>query len=463
MKINWNKGSFRDPSNRIFESEGKIYRAIFNSGKSDYINIQQSGIIQKLINKNYLIDTDELDRRNKLYSHEELKNVYIILKHKKIPFISYPYEWCFEQLKKAAIFHLDLQLYLLENNFNLKDSSAFNIQFIGGEPIFIDFFSLQKYNDGDYWIGYKQFCENFLNPLYLSFKKNVQFNHIIRSNLEGISSTTLNNLLSFKDKLSLNVFSHIVLQSRYEKKVLLDEKSSIKKFKKLKKLPKKNLISMITIIKNWIKKFNIQNKKSTWSDYSVINTYKDFEKKKKIDIVKKFTNKIKPNLLVDLGCNTGDYSIAALENGANYVVGFDFDIESLNKSYDRSPNFLPLWFDAANPSPDQGFMQKERDGFERRVKSDALISLAFIHHLVIAKNISVKMFVEWISKISQFGLLEFVPKNDETIQKMLISKRDIYKDYNIDNLIKYLEYDFKIVSIDQVSESGRKIIEYSKK
>ena len=463
MKINWNKGSFRDPSNRIFESEGKIYRAIFNSGKSDYINIQQSGIIQKLINKKYLIDTDELDRRNKLYSHEELKNVYIILNHKKIPFISYPYEWCFEQLKKAAIFHLDLQLYLLENNFNLKDSSAFNIQFIGGEPIFIDFFSLQKYNDGDYWIGYKQFCENFLNPLYLSFKKNVQFNHIIRSNLEGISSTTLNNLLSFKDKLSLNVFSHIVLQSRYEKKVLLDEKSSIKKFKKLKKLPKKNLISMITIIKNWIKKFNIQNKKSTWSDYSVINTYKDFEKKKKIDIVKKFTNKIKPNLLVDLGCNTGDYSIAALENGANYAVGFDFDIESLNKSYDRSPNFLPLWFDAANPSPDQGFMQKERDGFERRVKSDALISLAFIHHLVIAKNISVQMFVEWISKISQFGLLEFVPKNDETIQKMLISKRDIYKDYNIDNLIKYLEYDFKIVSIDQVSESGRKIIEYSKK
>ena len=463
MKINWNKGSFRDPSNRIFESEGKIYRAIFNSGKSDYIDIQQSGIIQKLINKKYLIDTDELDRRNKLYSHEELKNVYIILKHKKIPFISYPYEWCFEQLKKAAIFHLDLQLYLLENNFNLKDSSAFNIQFIGGEPIFIDFFSLQKYNDGDYWIGYKQFCENFLNPLYLSFKKNVQFNHIIRSNLEGISSTTLNNLLSFKDKLSLNVFSHIVLQSRYEKKVLLDEKSSIKKFKKLKKLPKKNLISMITIIKNWIKKFNIQNKKSTWSDYSVINTYKDYEKKKKIDIVKKFTNKIKPNLLVDLGCNTGDYSIAALENGANYAVGFDFDIESLNKSYDRSPNFLPLWFDAANPSPDQGFMQKERDGFERRVKSDALISLAFIHHLVIAKNISVKMFVEWISKISQFGLLEFVPKNDETIQKMLISKRDIYKDYNIDNLIKYLEYDFKIVSIDQVSESGRKIIEYSKK
>ena len=85
MKINWNKGSFRDPSNRIFESEGKIYRAIFNSGKSDYIDIQQSGIIQKLINKKYLIDTDELDRRNKLYSHEELKNVYIILNHKKFP------------------------------------------------------------------------------------------------------------------------------------------------------------------------------------------------------------------------------------------------------------------------------------------------------------------------------------------------------------------------------------------
>ena len=217
---------------------------------------------------------------------------------------------------------------------------------------------------------------------------------------------------------------------------------------------------MILLLRNWIKTLKMKSSRTAWSEYSFINTYKEDERKKKINSVKKFINKIKPNLVVDLGCNTGDYSIAALESGAKYAVGFDFDFESLNKSQDRSNYFLPLWFDAANPSPNQGFMENERDGFERRVKSDALISLAFIHHLVIAKNVSVKMFVKWISKISDFGLLEFVPKNDETVKKMLISKEDIYMDYNIDNLIKNLENNFKIENIEQISSSGRQIIEY---
>lgn len=460
MKINWNNGSFRDPSNRVFELDGEIYRAIFNSAKAEFLDIEKSGIVKKLIDKSFLIETFELEKSNTLYSHHELSDVYTILKHKKIPFISYPYEWCFEQLKRAAIFHLDMQLYLLENSFHLKDSSAFNIQFIGNKPIFIDFFSIKKYTEGEYWIGYKQFCENFLNPLILSSKKKVFYNDIFRSSLEGISSTTLNNILSLRDKFSFNIFSHVVLQSKYEQKILSNEKDTIKKFKSLKKLPKKNLISMILLLRNWIKTLKMKSSRTAWSEYSFINTYKEDERKKKINSVKKFINKIKPNLVVDLGCNTGDYSIAALESGAKYAVGFDFDFESLNKSQDRSNYFLPLWFDAANPSPNQGFMENERDGFERRVKSDALISLAFIHHLVIAKNVSVKMFVKWISKISDFGLLEFVPKNDETVKKMLISKEDIYMDYNIDNLIKNLENNFKIENIEQISSSGRQIIEY---
>lgn len=463
MTIKWNNGSYRDPVNRVFEFNGEIYRAIYNFGEKNYLNIKKSGIIEELVSKDFIVDTEEVSKDNSVFNESELSNAKFILKHKKIPFVSYPYEWCFEQLKKAAIFHLDLQIFLLKKHFILKDASAFNIQFIGNQPIFIDLTSIEPYVDGEYWKGYKQFCENFLNPLLLTSKKKVPFNYFFRSNLEGISSKYLTNLLSLKDKFSLNIITHVILQAKYEDKVINNEKDIIEKYKKLKKLPKKNYMSILLMLKNWIKKMEIKKNKSTWSEYAKKNTYKDSEKNKKAEIVEKFVKKFKPKTLIDLGCNTGDYSIAGLNGGADYAIGFDYDFESINKACNRSKQFLPLWLDAANPSPGQGFNELERDSFSSRAKSDALIALAFIHHMIIAKNISLKMFINWIASISKVGLLEFVPKNDETVEKMLLSKKDIYPDYNFDNLINELNKKHQINNIINVSDSGRKIIEYQSK
>ena len=261
MTIKWNNGSYRDPSNRIFEYDGEIFRAIYGTGEKNYLNIKKSGIIEELISKEFLIHTEEVDKNNLLYKESELSNVNYILKHKKIPFISYPYEWCFEQLKTAAIFHLELQIFLLKKNFVLKDASAFNIQFIGNKPVFIDFTSIEQYVEGEYWKGYKQFCENFLNPIILTSKKQVPFNYFFRSNLEGINSKYLSNLLSLSDKFSLNVYTHVILQAKYEDKVINDEKVVIKKFKNLKKFPKKNYMSLLLMLRNWISKIEFKKKK----------------------------------------------------------------------------------------------------------------------------------------------------------------------------------------------------------
>merc|ERR1712167_500446 len=115
---------------------------------------------------------------------------------------SYPYEWTFDQLKDAALHHLNFQIFLLNKNCVLRDASAFNIQFIKGKPIFIDILSLKKYEDGEYWIGYKQFCENFLNPLLLGHLKSINHNDFFRGALEGLETIKLNNILSLKNKLS---------------------------------------------------------------------------------------------------------------------------------------------------------------------------------------------------------------------------------------------------------------------
>ena len=160
------KGSFRDPAGKIYYKDNRVFRKLSVEGVKRFQELKDSDIITLSIKEGFLIGTKEI--------HDQIiekSNLELILEHDKIPYVSYPYEWSFSQLKDAAIFHLNFHLFLLKNNATLIDASAYNVQFIGSELKFIDVLSIQKYKEGEYWKGHKQFCENFLNPLILKSKK----------------------------------------------------------------------------------------------------------------------------------------------------------------------------------------------------------------------------------------------------------------------------------------------------
>ena len=135
--MNYYVGSFKDPAARIVIKKNNIYRVIYKQGKKQFDLLQKNNFIKKKIQKKDLINFKILTNKKikSLRLNEKFSNV---IKHPKIKYISYPYEWCFEQLKKATLFYLDFHINLLKNNMSLKDSSAFNIQFIGSKCIFID-------------------------------------------------------------------------------------------------------------------------------------------------------------------------------------------------------------------------------------------------------------------------------------------------------------------------------------
>ena len=143
---------------------------------------------------------------------------------------------------------------------------------------------------------------------------------------------------------------------------------------------------------------------------------------------------------------------------------FNGECQNFTESCNRCPklNFLPLYFDASNPSSNLGWYQKERKGFLERNDFDGMLSLAFEHHLTIAKNIPLDQVIKWLVSTAPRGLIEFVPKTDETIKNMIILKGDIFPDYNEENFRKILENKSTIISETKISESGRKIFEYSK-
>ena len=460
--MNFDEGSFRDNAGRVIHHSNRIFRQVNKSGKERIDFFFKNDLYKKALENEYIIKSDILGKNDlKKYNFKEDS---LIIEHEKIPYVSYPYEWSFYQLKEAALHHLNFHIYLLNNGATLIDSSAYNIQFIGSKPIFIDVLSVKEYKEGEYWYGHKQFCENFLNPLILSSKKGIQFNNWFKGNLEGIATEDLNKILNIFDKFSFNIFVHVYLLTKFENKYKNQNKKFDLNIKK--KFPKKNFLSMLNQLKAFINKLEPKKSATVWETYSNLNTYDDNETKNKTNIVKNFFQKNKSLMIADLGCNDGYYSKIAIESGCEYVVGFDYDFNSINRAYKtfiNSKNFLPLIFDASNPSTNIGWNEKERKSFFQRANFDCVLALAFQHHLTIAKNIPLEDVLSWIVALAPIGLIEFVPKNDETVQKMIKLKGDIFPNYNEENFKEFILKKATIVSEFQVTKSGRKIYEFERK
>lgn len=170
---------------------------------------------------------------------------------------------------------------------------------------------------------------------------------------------------------------------------------------------------------------------------------------------------MKPSTLLDLGCNVGDYSTLALESGAGRVFGADADHLALERAFSRAQtdnlDFLPIYLDAANPSPGQGWAGTERDDFPARAKSHMSLSLAFLHHVAIGRNIPLDRAVDWILALAPHGVIEFVNKDDPMIKRMLALREDIFPNYSQANFEVILSERARITARMDVL-GGRRIL-----
>lgn len=453
-------GSFRDPGSRVFLDDEAILRAVYPASSADYEAFRDSGLLAQLIREKRLVDSEEVDA-SRISAGQ---GAAYVLRHPSLPFISYPYEWPFSLLKKAALFQLDVLTTALDHDFTLTDASAYNIQFDGTRPIFIDHLSFRPYNEGEIWTAHRQFCMQFLNPIILWSRLGVAPNAWFRGNLEGIEPEQLAPLLRWRDRLSWTALAHVILQGKFQQRANSGEGREVAV--RETKLAKSSFRGLLSGLRSFIDKTQPPGKRTVWGEYAGSNSYADAEAQAKHRFVSKVASTAKPRILFDLGCNTGDYSIAALEAGAQYAVGFDFDFGALEQAVNRPESdklqFLPLWLDATNPSPDQGWGQKERKGFGERVKGDAVLALAFIHHLAIARNIPLPMVLDWIMSIAPIGVLEFPPKTDPMVQRLLRNRADIFPDYDERQFLNLVEQRARIIDREHLSPGGRLLVSFDR-
>jgi ribosomal protein L11 methylase PrmA len=361
---NVDAGSFRDPSGRVYIFGGRVFRTVAPLAAPNFEYVRATGLTGELIKAGWLVSETPVAPE---FIGDHTLGAAHVLEHPLLPFISYPYEWSFSALRAAALRHLDVHMRALEKGVTLSDATAYNIQFQGPQPVFIDHLLFRRYREGEYWDAHAQFCQQFLNPLLLRAICGVPHNAWYRGNQEGIPVVELNRLLPWRSKLSWNVFAHVSLQARFQN--ARTTKPSAEPVTR-KSLPKAAFLRMLESLRHWISRLTPADTGETvWSEYSQKHSYSGEEAAAKKAFVAAFAAATKPPMIWDLGCNTGHYSKAALEAGAELAIGFDYDQGALDLAYARAVreklNFLPVFFDAANPTPDQGWAEHERKGSKR--------------------------------------------------------------------------------------------------
>ncbi|MFY0691892.1 MAG: class I SAM-dependent methyltransferase [Paracoccaceae bacterium] len=426
-------GSFRDPAGHVYDVDDHIFRTVSEVALAEFEFVRESGLHEKLFADKRLVASELVPAGD---AATMFPGAAAVIEHPKIDFISYPYEWCFSGLKDAALMHLDIQLEALGRGIALSDASAYNIQFEGTSPYFIDVLSFRRYISGEFWTGHRQFCEQFLNPLLLRALVGIPHNSWYRGTLEGIPTSEIARILPFRHAFSLNVLTQVFLQARLERQALRNRGKVAAAIKK-KELPEHAYRGLLIQLRRWIAKLKPRDSGgSVWGNYAGDNTYSTDETTEKEKAIAEFVSATRANTVWDLGCNTGNYSIAALRGGALKVVGFDFDQIAIEGLYQRAKteghNILPLWLDATNQSPSQGWRQAERMGLNERASADVVLALAFVHHLAIGRNIPLGEILDWFVNLAPRGVIEFVQKDDPTVQEMLALRKDIFPHYNED-------------------------------
>ncbi len=419
--------SFRDPSGFLFTREGILYRQVNRSYGAFYDHLMQSGLYRELTESSWLVPHAEVDA-----PPLRADCAYRVIRPERIPFISHPYEWCFSQLKEAALLTLKIQRRALEAGMSLKDASASNVQFLNGKPIFIDSLSFERYSEGRPWIAYRQFCQQFLAPLALMSRRDVRLGRLLQIDPAGVPLDLADSLLPISAWLSPALFLHLHLHAKAQQR-LGDQPPP----KNPPRMDRRAFVGLIDHLKGAVDSLRWQPRNTTgWEAYYQQSDYGPEALEQKRRLVGQFLDQLRPppRLTWDLGANTGLFSRMISSRGI-LTISIDSDAACVERNFQEcvrtgEKNLLPLLIDLANPSPGLGWAHEERSSWMDRGPADLVLALALLHHLAIANNVPLQRIADLLAKAGRWLIIEFIPKEDPQVQRLLAYRDDIFPDYS---------------------------------
>lgn len=429
----------------MYSAHGEVLRELSEQGLADWEALAASQFFASALEDRRIVKTEVAGPA--------------LLRHERIPFISYPYEWPFEMLQDAACLQLDLLYDALEEGLVTKDASPYNVQWRGTSPEFVDVGSFERLRAGEPWAGYRQFCALSLYPLLLQAYKGLACQPWLRGSLEGISPAQCRSLMSARDLFRRGVLAHVVLHSRLEARHgnrARDVRAELRSAGFHRELIRAN----VKRLRRLVSRLRPRPVRSEWAGYREASPYTDADADRKEEFVRAAAATRRWPLVWDLGCNDGRYARAAVP-AADYVVAIDSDERVVGELYtalksEGAKPILPLSLDLADSSPALGWRGLERKPLPERGRPRLTLCLALVHHLAIARNIPFEELIGWLRELETAVVIEFATREDPMVQRLLAAKREgTHADYDRSPFERVLEHSFAVERSEELSSSTR--------
>ena len=463
VSVKPHNASFRDPSGFIFVRDGVLYRQVQTTYREHYDHLVSSGLLESLV------------RDGQLVSHEECQvgsaapGAYKVLRPALVDVVSYPFEWSFGQLKDAALLTLRVQARALEQGMTLKDASAYNVQYQDGRPIFIDTLSFERHVAGHGWRAYRQFCQHFLAPLALMSGLDVRLGQLTRVHLDGVPLDLASRLLPRRTWLRPGLAMHLHWHARAQRQYAGVESEGPHRAAAEARVTPVGMRGILQSLERAIEGLTWEPKGTEWADYEATHRYGEAAQAVKRELVRDWFRLIAPapRRVIDLGANAGVFSRLVAENGAT-VMAVDGDAAAVERNYrrtvaDSTKGLLPLLTDLTNLEGGAGWAGEERLPLFSRTRADLALCLALVHHLAIGNNVPLDRLAAWLSTVAPQLIIEFVPKSDPQVQRLLASRQDVFPSYTVEAFEAMCERHFVIRRRQPIAGSERTLYQMQRR
>jgi SAM-dependent methyltransferase len=417
--------TFRDPAGSVEVRADGAYRSVHAPFDAEMLAFLATPLASDLVAQGRLVASE-------VVSPEEAET--LVLRHPRISFQSYPWEWSPGMWLAAAELTLGLCSDLVEQGWQLKDATPLNVLFQGPRPIFVDVLSIERRDPHrPIWLAYGQFVRTFLLPM-LAYSRLGWPLEISLTRRDGYEPEEVYPALSLASRLRRPALSTVTLPSLLAKTKKGKAGKVTPRSVKDPDLAKQILLRTMRTLLTDMRHVTPGHRSSTWSHYAeTANHYSDEDHGEKRRFVSDVLLKARPAKALDVGCNTGVYSNLAADAGAE-VVSIDTDVQAVDRLYAAlkvsGKNILPLYVDLAHPSPATGWENRESASFLSRCAGhfDTVMMLAVLHHLLLHNQIPMNRIAALCSELTTRQLIvEWVPPADPKFQELLRGRDAVYE------------------------------------